>query len=645
MKKLLSLALLFWALASLASVQVQPGLTLTHGSQSYTIQYVNTEYTVRDTFLIGPEGGHAYSSVNYINDYYDYVGEEGRPMYPAYTLFLQLPKGATNVQLQVISKHTTNVTLNNDYIPVQLSSEDSTYSVHYDNTFYANSDSIESYYHNYFKINGSYSRYKSTGTNVSIYPVHYHYGRTATVITDAIIRVTYDGDPLGSLYTSVDIIDATFFDNYLDRQYYQPTTTPIINGDEYLIITENKYANEIQMFKNFKTSLGYNVSVVYVEEIGNDPVQIRNSIKSHFYRPQGLRYVLLAGDIRNIPYSSGNHKEYFNVYTDILYSCIGSSDITKQSDFHSDVLVGRWCVNNSTELMNIIQKTIKAEQSSRINTLKRMHVFAGTDKNDFTTRAKYIRDKVIIPSSYIIGNITTNTSANLPPSNPYYDIQVELQDAEIPLWMFLYFGSCNNNVLTPPYQFRSEDINSCVNNTHPFQPYAFIFTDRAGYFVDTISFANRWIKGVNGGIGILSASESTYSECDKWLAYKMFRPLKNQDANVTIGQFTTSAKEKYYYADRVLYRKKHIAKYNYLGDPSLYVQGLYLLSQQNQAPKKIYNDTEVEPAKVRVYTTSGLLLIETDYNSFDMNMLHDGVVVVQLLDKENNTLSIQKILK
>lgn len=645
MKNLFSVALLFWATALLASVQVQPGLTLTHGGQSYTIQYVNSEFSVRDTTLIDTLNHYNFSYVQMLPDYYDYVGEEGAPMYPAYTLFLQLPITATNLQVTIKSMHTVNVLLNNPYLPVQLTYEDSAAIVDMNQDLYSKSELLENYFHDWFSIEDKYIRYTSSGTNFTLYPVHYHTNSMAEVLTDAEFEITYEGSPLEEMYEDIDLLNVSFFDNYLDHDLFDPNIEPIINGDEYLIITESKFYDSIKVFADFKTSLGYNVEIVCTEDIGTTPTHIRNSIISHYFRPQGLKYVLLAGSIDEIPYSSGNNKEHYDEYTDMLYICLDETNIDEQVRMHPFVLLGRWVVNDNAELSNIIQKTIRAEQNMYNATArKRMHIFAGSGNIDYRTRAKWVKDNVISPChNFICGNYTTHATTNLPEGVPYYDIQVQLQETELPLWMFVYFGNSDEEKLGLPYNFGYDNIESCVNKSLPFQPFAFVFADKIGMIDESKCFANSWIQSENGGVGILAASNTTLTECNKWFAYKLLAQLKNHDIKMPIGQLIMDSKEKY---NSVLdYRRKHTAKYNYLGDPSLYVFGLNLENQANQMPSKKHNELVPEPCKVKVYTITGLLLAEMDNNEFDIKLLCGGTYIIVQLDKNNNILSTQKILK
>lgn len=81
--------MLLASMACLASVQIQPGLILDQGGNTYTIQYTNERFSARDTFLVGENGEFKFSYVQLSPDYYDYVGDECAPMYPS--LIEELP--------------------------------------------------------------------------------------------------------------------------------------------------------------------------------------------------------------------------------------------------------------------------------------------------------------------------------------------------------------------------------------------------------------------------------------------------------------------------------------------------------------------------------------------------------------------------
>ena len=647
MKKLLLFLFLQSTLIGFATVQIQPGLTLSHGTRSYVINYVNETVQTNDTVLLGTDAEYSFSYVQLQHDYYDEVGEECAPMYPAYTMFLQVPLFASNVQIHIHSLHYEQVTLNFPYIPVQSTIEDEEFFVCMDNSLYDDPASMDHYYPDWCSLEPPYNRLGKSGINFTIYPVHYHSDGNADVLTEATFEITYDGPALSQLYEEIDARAVSFFDNYRDRDVFNDDINPVIDNEDYLIITEQQYEDSILVFKEHKESLGYNVHVAYVEDIGNSPQDIRYCIISH-YTSCNLKYVLLVGSLTAIPFSNGTQEDFFDPPTDIYYTCLDNLDINEQSELHPHVFLGRWDCENSYYLSKVMRKTMRSELSMFYNEPNRIHAFSGTgnvgtlmNKN----QAKWIKTNVITPAPHIVGDYTDGRYANIGNQVSYYDMQTELTDTDNPLWMFLYFGHGSWNWLADPYRFMWNDMYNCVNHHLPYQPFGFAFSCYVGNLYRFDCFAREWLCSGEGGITMMAATEKTIIECNKWFSRKMFSQLIEKQSSLTIGELIANAKEKYYYADKVLYRRNHAAKYVLLGDPSLYIYGLdvynpYLISPERSNSQKDENQVH----KVRVFSVSGLFIGEYSYNELDYLEMLDGAYLLQMLDKNDNIVqTIKKV--
>ena len=115
---------------------------------------------------------------------------------------------------------------------------------------------------------------------------------------------------------------------------------------------------------------------------------------------------------------------------------------------------------------------------------------------------------------------------------------------------------------------------------------------------------------------------------------------------MTIGELVYNAKDKYYYADQVPYRRNHIAKYILLGDPSLYIHGLNIPDDRLNSPLKTSsNEESTEVNKVKIWNINGILLEETSYANYMNSNLLDGVYIIQFIDKEDNVITTFKTIK
>lgn len=142
----------------------------------------------------------------------------------------------------------------------------------------------------------------------------------------------------------------TYIDNSTDGE-------SAANIYDYLIITADKYkdTDELKTFCAWKKIKGHNCKVVSCGEIGSTHLDSIKSCIKEWYE-KGVEYVLLVGNCDEIPckrwyYPLGELK---NKYSDYWYVCINS-------EHFADIAVGRFCINDTIELCNIISKTINYE--------------------------------------------------------------------------------------------------------------------------------------------------------------------------------------------------------------------------------------------------------------------------------------------
>lgn len=644
-KCILCLCVLF-SIESYATVQIQPGLSLSQGGNSYLIRYTSDDIQVLDTILIGDGDEYKFSYVQLLPDYYDYVGEECSPMYPAYTLHLELPLNATNVQIHVNSINYTHVDLDFPYLPVQSSITGQPEIVCYDHILYSNSYLMDQYYQDWYVLGQTYIRLFAKGVDFSLYPVHYHLSGSADVLIEAEFEITYDGDCIDNLYHLTDPTSAHFFDNYRDNEYYHLfEEEPVLEKEPYLIITERQYEDSILVFKSHKESLGYNVFVEFVEDIGHTPDEIRQRIISYYTGCQ-LKYVLLVGSLNAIPFSYGQEDHFSNPPTDIYYTCLDNLYIDDQKAYHPHVFLGRWDVFNKYQLSRIMRKTIKSELTMCDNNSHKIVSFSGTNNPKLSNiaQAKWIKTNVINSSSYLMGQFYDGRYASTFPMS-YIDMKVEIEDHDNPLWMFLYFGHGYYQWIADPYQFHYNDIDYCVNHDLKYQPFGFSFACQNGNLFKDNCFARSWLNVENGGIGMLASTVDALIECNRWFSRKLFSPLVDYQPTMTIGEFIANAKERYYYADQVPYRRNHIAKYIFLGDPSLYIHGLEIHHTRHHLSQRDSSTDDISPYKVRIFSINGTLVEETLYPESERRIFPHGIYIQQLFDVDDNLIGTIKIVR
>ncbi len=107
---------------------------------------------------------------------------------------------------------------------------------------------------------------------------------------------------------------------------------------------------------------GLTCKIEAIDTIGCDSTRLRNAIKK-YYNDWNTEYVLLVGDIEHIPVTRIWDVTTFTptpIPTDKPYQCLDQSEWNE--DFEAELFIGRFSVNDPTELSNQIYKTIQYER-------------------------------------------------------------------------------------------------------------------------------------------------------------------------------------------------------------------------------------------------------------------------------------------
>ena len=650
-RALIIINLVLFALCAYATpVTIYPGLTLEESSGRYYIHFEMPDYDIlTETFIVeheelplSPNQFSHSADVEYHfskiqpkeYDYFDYLSVDGRPELPFYSLNLLLPLDGTMVSVDDVIMSTETIVMPYDYLPSQVEydytgdiSYDPTYYGVYNDTWYW--DDYDTCLIQYRIING---------LTFSIFPCHYEpSSRELTIVTEATFEISYDGTEITQTYLenllSYERSVYYYFDNYVGF----PTPYPYID-DEYLIITDDNLENDpaLEDFVNHKESLGYNVTVTPLHEIGNSPADIRSYIKSQ-YETYNTKFVLLVGDVNAIPFSSGTENVDSDPPTDLYYSCLSKDNFWDQwLDLNPTVFLGRWPVpaNKADSLRNIVNKTIASDLYLRENLenyeTNKIALFSGSDNKDymqnyFYNDCKYIYDQIIQENSCYSGDIIDGRLA----TTNFNTMKTYLEEGT-PTWMFVYDGHGSNSNISNPYGWYN--IDAIATSSLDYQPFGFGFACFLGNIYGNINFARSWIISSNGGVSFLGSTTRSSSVLDRYFSRIMFNQLRSC-SNMTIGEFVCNAKSKYYNANHVVWRLTEAKQYVLYGDPSLYLLGLNLHYNEPFNEKKNYtykeeNEAFSDDATIKIYSTVGQLLRTCYSGKLDLSELPSGIYTI-----------------
>lgn len=642
-------------------MELRPGMECVLTGNTYEFNFVMPDFHIEIDTIESNLGSSYFSSIHPdTKDYFDYLGEDGLPELPFYSMNLLLPPDVEHIEvrhLHVIDS--VIVTLPFDYTPAQ-EREDFRHGFSYDEHYYSHAYD-PTWYGQYYTMDESNYR-GQMGLAFSFYPAHYHpEWRKLVIITKAEFEIAFDGTNLynhiDGLYGNLDLSLFNFFDN-LSVDY---SLIPPIHGDKYLIISADQWVNNHDLldFVYHKESLGYGVTLTALHEVGYTPSAIRAYIQSR-YRANGIKYVLLVGDVQDLPFSDGIPEDESEPPTDIFYACLSKDDVSDQwKDLNPSVFLGRWPIRDSHQLTSIVHKTIESDLHLGEGNPRKIGIFSGDEKY-FYTDGKYVYDNIVVDLPYYIGDLFDGRYLS---GSGYYVMKNYLSDPHCPpTWMFVYTGHGSHSGIASPYDFYYNIIDGVHTSALAFQSFGFGFACFLGDIYETKNFARSWMTSSEGGVTFLGATTTTYYNPDRYFSRKLFMQLENKPI-MTIGEFVGNGKAQYYNADKVVYRRREAKKYVLYGDPSLYLFGLDIQyeviprrihSSENNSGNNINNDNIIidnsidvinrEVIKsVYIYSTSGQLMYVGDSLPQNTPKLPAGVYIA-IINTENEQIPQKMIV-
>ena len=342
--------------------------------------------------------------------------EPGSPMLPVVVKKYVLPAGSSLSSLDVVFGSDVKITLDKKIMPAptpvivgDLSSDESSKVVE-NQQIYSSSEVFPEVRYEFSLHAGLVNGAHSTIVNLRLYPVVYD------VSTDTALCAQ-----------SVDI----------DMDYVIPAdSSALFTADEFdmVIITANRFVNDLDSFVDHKNSVGVRTFVKSVEDIYDEydgvdkPEQIKYFIKDAIEQ-QGISYVLLMGGMKSTIFGIARDDEnqgsrswhvpvrYTNLYdggsvydpgyvSDLYYADIYKIDgnetvfdswdsnddgifakwITNfpsdKIDHYPDVYVGRLPVRSSLELKTVTNKIISYERSASGSSWFNRMIAIGGDSHD-----------------------------------------------------------------------------------------------------------------------------------------------------------------------------------------------------------------------------------------------------------------------
>jgi hypothetical protein len=319
------------------------------------------------------------------------TGKTGEPTLPYMSVKLLLPPGEVAVSIDFSGEEETLIPGQFLLFPQQASrplSDESQYKFIKNEKIY-NSDASypasQTGHLNTGYLNG-YAIAMSTFTPLRYKPVSgeisYFKKVTLKITTEpsaksstAIANLKSDGNTVNRIMH--------FVQNPEDLEIY-PTVSESIDNYKLLIVTSAQYENDFQDLTDMYIQRGIKSEVVTKEYIDNNGTgqdiaeKVRNYIIDE-YQNHSIEYVLLGGDIDQVPYrgfycyaQSGDGYYDYNIPADLYFSALdgtwNDNNNNKwgepgEDDLLPEIGIARFSFNNTSELGNLIHKSISYQNS------------------------------------------------------------------------------------------------------------------------------------------------------------------------------------------------------------------------------------------------------------------------------------------
>ena len=282
------------------------------------------------------------------------------------------------------------------------------------------------------------------------------------------------------------------FDNFDSAAKYSMVS---VDGN-MLVVCNDAFMGTITPFIDWKREKGLNVEVISSGSVGGTTTGIKNAIQTRYDSPEGLTYVVLVGDIAQIPTYSGT---YEGADDDTRYAnCEGN-------DLYPDLFVSRISAQTPEQVQIQINKFIHYERDPDAGAAW-YDMASGLASNQGSPadheRANWIRDDLLgygftqVDQLYeMYGADTADVSAAV---NEGRSLVYYIGHGSGTSWSNVYFNNDHVHALTNGYKTPWILDVSCLN----------------GDFSNNECFAEAWLRTgtseqPNGAVAMYSASTST----------------------------------------------------------------------------------------------------------------------------------------
>lgn len=538
--------LLLICLTSFNFAKEQPkGITITKVDDGYKVDFVLPEYFMNSVSA----AGNIYSNLR-IPEYGE-PSDVGLPNLPQISFSIIVAYDEQMPVINVLNQIKDLKILSSKIYPVQQPwPKDRRYE---DRPFTIDAK----YYQSTGNINGPFVKVSEPfivagvkGVMITVCPFAYNPSANQMMITKTgSFKIQLKNQP------SMTFAPTESFNRLYDNMFLNYTSSKALGTGRYLIITAPAYESGLTQLVNEKTGLGYTVSVVNTTVTGTTNTAILAYIQNLYNnistRPE---FILLVGDVDVIPDWIGIGAG--TPHTDLNYSLLEGNDA------FADVFIGRFPVQNTTQLANMITKTLYMENA--INGLPKKNIYCASTDNWAITEATHN----FVIDSFFVSSVYTNLKLYTHTYGATTQQLINALNANQSFAIYSGHGSETSWADGPP--LNQSQVNALTNTVFP---YVYSFACVTGsYHISGECFSETWVRGPKGGVVFWGSSVNSYWDEDDILEKRIFRAMFIEHLTKTSPSFVLG---KYllvqYYGSVTSTMRRYLEMYNCMGDPSIYM--------------------------------------------------------------------------
>ncbi|MEE1111700.1 MAG: C25 family cysteine peptidase [Bacteroidales bacterium] len=285
--------------------------------------------------------------------------------------------------------------------------------------------------------------------------------------------------------------------------------SPMTRPFKMIILSSPIFREELQSFIQWKKQQGFEIVELYTDEVGTTATAIKNYLHNLWANSNGdfADYLLICGDTGQIPACEGVHMYYSNDSqpTDLYYA-------EYTGDILPDVFYGRFSASSTSQMRNIIEKTIKYEKYAFENNEYLNKVLLVGGKETSGNAPTCVNGHLNYAKQYFAG---MDTSIYYNPSSANYVSEIKQKMNEGRSWIN-YSAHCDETGWSNP-AFTKTNVSQMSN------------TGKYSFFINNCCLSSRYNVSEcfgekllraedKGAIGVIGGSNYTYWDEDFYWA-------------------------------------------------------------------------------------------------------------------------------